>query len=404
MRDSAVRNSETESVYAAGVSGKVLSVMASILKILLGFTFVFSSLSKFISFDSFEIYVYSFGIFPMTLSFYVARLVLGFELVLGVALISHRLHRFTMLITMVFLEVFIVFLCYAYFIGRTDSCHCFGDVMPFDPVQSVIKNLVLMAVAYFVFKCSKTEWYPRWWLVLVFYLLMAVGWLLYVALSIPDVTPRILWEYPDLLTIVIQYHLKDFVIFGVLLIVGVLASFRFYHKWFVMAPLILLPMAAPFVLNPPDNWIIDDEIEEFDANFFESSFLEGFTPYLSGNNASDDFSVDNGRYVFALFSPTCHYCQWTAEKISTIVDRRSIDSDRVIYVFPIVKNKDAYDRFYEESRSYRFRMALIDSESFLRSTKSSFPKVVLVDNKKVVAVKGYRDTDEKTFRDFLTGK
>ena len=35
-------------------------------------------------------------------------------------------------------------LIYALTLGRTDSCHCFGDFLQLDPKQSLIKNGVLM--------------------------------------------------------------------------------------------------------------------------------------------------------------------------------------------------------------------------------------------------------------------
>jgi thiol-disulfide isomerase/thioredoxin len=370
---------------------KSLRISASVLKILVGVMFLISAVAKFVTIDAFEMYVYSFGIFPLTVSFYIARFVLAFELVLGASLISHRHHRFTLVMSLMFLICFVLFLAYAHLVGRTDNCHCFGDLMPFSPVQSIMKNAALILVLLFVYKETPQEWYPRWWLVTIIYIVTAGLMFLYMV--------RILHAL-DIYAMVLML---------VMLCVGVLASMPFYHRWYVTAVLILAPIVATFILTPPDSWFYNDTDERYDKELFQEqisapvadssvaidSIAENSNPALSG------LGLDQGRQIVAFFSPKCGYCRLAAEKLSTIVNRYELDTTRITYVFPQVKDTASYSDFYSKSRSPHYREARIDKELFVRITRASFPIVLLIEDGESVASFAYRNIDEALVRDFL---
>ena len=369
---------------------KGLRVSASVLKILVGVIFIVSAVSKYVTIDSFEMYVYSFGLFPLTLSFYIARLVLAFELILGAALISHRHHRFTMLMSLLFLVCFIIFLTYAHFIGRTDSCHCFGDLLPFEPVQSILKNAVLILVLLYAFKYAPADWTPRWWLVLAIYVAAAGLLILLTAKS---------------------FHIIDIysiVLIVVMLCVGLLASFPFYNRWYVTAALILAPIVATFILTPPDNWFYNETDERFDKELFVDQLNDARLDMQTDSVSSDlqsgalaDCGLSEGRHIVAFFSPGCGYCRLAAGKLSTIATRYDLDTTRLLYVFPQVADTTRYADFYRESRSQRYRETRIDKDLFVRITRASFPIVVLLDNGEIQYSFAYRNIDESIVRDFI---
>ena len=120
------------------------SLGKSTLKVLLGLVFIVSAVLKLIDMDSFEIYIYSYHFFSLNASFIVARLAIILELVLGIGLVSHTVHKMYWWGSMVMLGGYTLLLIYALILGRTDSCHCFGDFLQLDPKQSLIKNGVLM--------------------------------------------------------------------------------------------------------------------------------------------------------------------------------------------------------------------------------------------------------------------
>lgn len=138
------------------------SLGKSALKVLLGLLFIASAILKVVDMDKFEIYIYSYHFFSLNASFIVARLAIIFELVLGIGLISHCLHKLMWWGSMAMLGGYTLLLIYALTLGRTDSCHCFGDFLRLDPKQSLIKNGVLMLLFLLIFRMESWKTPFRW--------------------------------------------------------------------------------------------------------------------------------------------------------------------------------------------------------------------------------------------------
>lgn len=133
------------------------------LKVLLGLVFIVSAVLKIVGMDRFELYVYSYHFFSLNVSFLVARAAIIVELVLGIGLVSNCLHKLIWWGGMAMLMGYTLLLIYALVHGRSDNCHCFGDYLQFNPVQSIVKNGVLMLLFLLVYKVK--EWKPRFrWL------------------------------------------------------------------------------------------------------------------------------------------------------------------------------------------------------------------------------------------------
>ena len=134
----------------------------SALKVLLGLVFVVSAVLKLFDMDKFEIYIYSYHFFSLNASFMVARLAIIIELVLGIGLISHCLHKLMWWGSIAMLVGYSLLLIYALYLGRTDSCHCFGDFLQLDPKQSLVKNGVLMLLFLPIYRMESWKTPFRW--------------------------------------------------------------------------------------------------------------------------------------------------------------------------------------------------------------------------------------------------
>ncbi len=406
METPRLKIADTSDHYSATSAGGMKekrwpSVVAIVLKIMLGAMFIISAVSKFVTVDAFEMYVYSFGLMGLGLCCHVTRLVIGAELVLGVALISNRYHRFTTLTALLFVLSFIVFLAYAHFIGRTDSCHCFGDLLPFDPIQSMLKNAVLVLLLLAVYKWGGDRWLPHFGLVVVIYVALAAVVLLF--------TIKVYRTIDILAEIMVL----------VLMVVGVLAALPFYKRWYVtLLPIlmILTPFATIFIQSPPDVLMFTNSEERFDEELLmrqlekSASALDNDTVAVmdstvgavdSVGGALSEWHLREGRHVVAFVSPTCGYCQLAAGKLSTIARLKQLDSSRVLYVFPQVKKLQSYDDFYANSRAAHFAEARIDKVLFIKITQGAFPLILLMDDGEVVASYAYRNINEKKITDFL---
>jgi len=151
------------------------SLGKSVLKVLLGLLFIVSAVLKLIDMDSFEIYIYSYHFFSLNASFIVARLAIILELVLGLGLISHCLHKLMWWGGMAMLVGYSLLLIYALKLGRTDSCHCFGDFLQLDPKQSLIKNGVLMVLFLPIFRMESWKTPFRWLILIIAIMASSIG-------------------------------------------------------------------------------------------------------------------------------------------------------------------------------------------------------------------------------------
>ena len=141
---------------------KIKAFAPILLKVLLGLMFIVSAILKIVDMDKFEIYVYSYHFFSLNFTFLVARAAIILELVLGIGLVSNCLHKPMWWGSMAMLAGYTLLLIYAQIIGRTDSCHCFGELLPFNPWQSILKNVVLMGLFALVYKVKGFRFKGQW--------------------------------------------------------------------------------------------------------------------------------------------------------------------------------------------------------------------------------------------------
>lgn len=138
------------------------SLGKSALKVLLGLVFIVSAVLKVVDMDRFEIYIYSYHFFSLNFSFLVARAAIILELFLGIGLITNSLHKVYWWGSMAMLVGYTLLLIYALVLGRTDSCHCFGDYLQLDPKQSILKNVVLMLLFLLIYRMEGWKTPFRW--------------------------------------------------------------------------------------------------------------------------------------------------------------------------------------------------------------------------------------------------
>ena len=123
-------------------------IIKAVIKILLGTVFVVSAITKMLSIDSFEIFIFGFGIFSLNISFLIARLVISAEIFLGLMLIFGWRQKLTVILSLSMLAVFTVFIIYLIQSSKADHCYCFGDIIEMSNPVSIIKNIVLAVLLY----------------------------------------------------------------------------------------------------------------------------------------------------------------------------------------------------------------------------------------------------------------
>ena len=141
----------------------------------MGLVFIVSAVLKVVDMDRFEIYVYSYHFFSLNFSFLAARATIILELVLGIGLISNSLHKLYWWGSMAMLLSYTLLLIYALAIGRSDSCHCFGDYLQLNPKQSLLKNGFLMLLFLLIYRMKERETPFRWLLLCLAIMVSTIG-------------------------------------------------------------------------------------------------------------------------------------------------------------------------------------------------------------------------------------
>ena len=131
--------------------------MALVLRILLSALFLVSGVAKLLAVDDFELYIFSYGLLSLNVSYVAARLCIVAELLLALFIALGWWRRWVNLAAFLLLILFSLFLGYAALIGRTDSCQCLGRLADLNPLQSLLKNALLIILVLVYSRLSRTS-------------------------------------------------------------------------------------------------------------------------------------------------------------------------------------------------------------------------------------------------------
>ncbi len=130
-----------------------------LLRFVIAGTFIFSAISKLISIGVFEITLIDQGIMAdRTAAAYFARFLIGVELSIGILFLQpFNIKKIIIPISFFMLIVFSAQLIYLMIIGDSRNCGCFGNIVKMSPVESLIKNILLIIIVGFVYLKSKVK-------------------------------------------------------------------------------------------------------------------------------------------------------------------------------------------------------------------------------------------------------
>jgi len=131
-----------------------IRITAILISIALGLIFIYSGYTKLLPvIETFEFTFVDVGIANWYTAPVIARVLIGFEFFLGVLLIlNYNLKKFTLPFTIGLLVFFIIYLTIQIIIsGNNGNCGCFGEHLKMTPLQAIIKNIVMIVAALFVY-------------------------------------------------------------------------------------------------------------------------------------------------------------------------------------------------------------------------------------------------------------
>jgi len=129
---------------------KPIDIIKLIIRVLLGGLFIATAILKLLSVEEFELYIYSFNLFNFITVVLLSRLLIAFELLLGIFLIMKIKYRYTWWLTLFTMVGFTLFLVYVAKFRNDNNCHCFGALVELNPVHSICKNILTIIMLLFV--------------------------------------------------------------------------------------------------------------------------------------------------------------------------------------------------------------------------------------------------------------
>ena len=91
--------------------------------------------------------------FSEGLAAYFSRFIIGIEFFLAFAILqSNYLKKVILPLSITMIAVFSLHLSYSIFLGDSENCGCFGELIPMSPLQALIKNIITIGVLCFLYK------------------------------------------------------------------------------------------------------------------------------------------------------------------------------------------------------------------------------------------------------------
>ena len=347
---------------------KALDISRTVVRILLGAMFILSAVLKLISIDTFEAYVYSFHIMSFTLAEVAARCLIALEFVTGCFLVAKAQYRWAWWIATLMTAGFTLFLVYVVLFRNDANCHCFGDLIPVEPLHSIFKNIAILALLVFAYKQSESR--P------------------FFSFCKNEETGKRLnfWE---------KDYSKKFKIW-LLGISGGLA---------LVVLFILFPPNAIYSWVYSDNDLVDTRI--FDRAYADSSFYLHLTEVefheaddtVVFQNDTARLDMDRGNYMVAVVSSGCKYCRQSCDLVNNIFERNNLDSNKLKCL--IWGTDPSISHFMKGTKTWPYEFHQISPYLAIDLVHGSFPTFIFITDGKVVDAFDYRGVNEGKIVEFV---
>ena len=361
---------------------KAFFISQNSIRILLGLFFILSALTKVLSLDTFAMYVFSFQLFPFALTEILCRLLIGFEMFLGMMLIVRLHYKQVWWISMGLMAAFTVFLIYTAIFRNDDNCHCFGDIIEVKPLVSIFKNLVVMGIFMLVYgRCERS---------------LCVGWLKneegkekFCFRLVPDRDVFLAeHQYSKVAKIVI------YVVMGLLILAATFVLYppaAIYNKIFSENDLVATPV---YEVSQSDSLVyLHYEDIRYDAEKDTVTFKADTSYCLLGK----------GTYIVPVVSAGCKYCKQSCEFVHNIFERNNLpDKHLVIWVWGA--NDQHCARFLRLTKCWEHDVYRVSPKLAVDLVYGTFPTYIVVRDGKIIDAFSYRGVEESKIVDYVTGK
>ena len=308
-----------------------INILKEILRYGIGSMFIIAAILKLMSIDEFEIYVYSFDVFNFLLTTLFSRLLITGELVIGLLLIFKMCYKITWRATLSVQILFTLFLVYVLVFRKDDNCHCFGELVELSPMESIVKNVVVIG-GLFLIKTTR-----------------------------------------------LQDHKTTSKFVGLRKVL-LIAS--------VIIPFVVTPMDSVY------KTIYSSEKEISTVDLYESFDKVVAMDFIENDIVFDSTYVfePKGDKVVAIVSSGCKYCRLGVKKLSLMMKNNGVTPDDVnIFIWG---SREGILNFREETMTEGCYYWHIMPHEAVDVTFGRFPTFIILKEKEIVNISDFRDIDE----------
>ena len=326
---------------------KTRNIFGWIARIVIGLVFLASAVTKYISIDAFEQFVYEHQLFSWTMTTVLTRLLIACEFALGALLLIGLYPKTVKTLIIAFLAGFSIYILLkpAFFNVSQENCHCFGTVLILNDTQTLIKNVVLLLLSVFLFwnKGIATKKHSN------------------------EETKA-------------EPERKN------------LCSWIKNNQAYCTFLVCLASVMATMLITMPD--FLQYKLNGRAAKINETKFTE-----LVNHEVVQPLEINTGKKIVCMYSAECKFCKRTAMRFEVMRQKYSIDDKQFAIIF--WGRPDKIQSFFANTKAQPLPYVVVDPRPFLAATKGRQPIVILTNNGKVEKVLKYNTLTDEEITKFL---
>jgi len=272
-----------------------------------------SAVAKMDPIWGFEKQMIDLGIADWCSAPYFARIMLGIELAVAIAILQpHYLKKFVIPSTILLLIVFCTHLSIEMVKhgAMNGNCGCFGQLIPMTPLEAFIKNVVTIGLLIWLYKITTEKKFQHRFTIPVIIWLAST---LFVFVMFPFCPCKAESEEINMDTAITNDSLS------------------------VQAPLI----DSSQITTPVDNGpALKPEVEVVDPG--PSQVVSAFSKHAIFNNKK--INIDHGKAIICFFAPGCDHCQATAKELAQLSKNKDFPP---VYIFFMDEEADKIPAFFD---------------------------------------------------------
>lgn len=350
------------------------NIAGFIARIVVGLVFVASATTKYVSIDAVDLFIYEHQILSWEVTTFVTRLLISIEAFVGLMLILGIYARQIKLLSIIVLILFTSYVLLKPLLFNVDSsnCHCFGTVLLLNDTQTIIKNLILLAISSFMFWDKGAN----------------------------NLTYKLIRKKTKEGKI-IERNKKT--INGWLYCQRKFLSIFLFFILFLLSNLITLPEPIARKVFPKTASIDRTKFDmligrlPFDEILKEDTIL--IPLYQSAQDSIRQLNVTEGKKILCLYSTGCKYCKRSAIRLDVVRQRYNLPDSSIVTIF--WGSNEKIDSFFTQTNTKPLPHTLVSHIPFLLATKGRQPVIALMNEGKVEKLLKYPNINEKEIIEFL---